>query len=133
MTRYDYGDPLLSAAGIKYETNVHDRRNEMLHRDSFSSSPAKADPLFDAAMQYHKKALHSEFQGHGDDLMDAVLNHWERYEQEEDCGSHHCHSEQDVVGKKKSKVVPRHTVDRGAFQTQGDPMLGRLMEDLCSH
>jgi hypothetical protein len=85
MTRYEYGDPLLSAAGIKYsETNMNDRRNEMLHRDSLSSSPAKADPLFDAAMQYHKKALHSEFQGHGDDLMDAVLNHWEKTEEHED-------------------------------------------------
>jgi hypothetical protein len=34
------------------------------------------------------------------------------------------------MGKLKA---PHHAVDHAAFQTQGDPMLGRLMEDLCSH
>mmetsp|Transcript_12586 Transcript_12586/g.23605 ORF Transcript_12586/g.23605 Transcript_12586/m.23605 type:complete len:133 (-) Transcript_12586:1063-1461(-) len=130
MTRYEYGDPLLSAAGIKYETNVDDdKRNEMLHRDPCPPSP-KADPLFDAAAQYHKQALHSEFHGHGDELMDAALTHWERMEQKEDCGSHGRHSEQ-ILGKSK-QVPPHQTVDHGAFQTQGDPMLGKLMEDLGS-
>ena len=71
------GDPLLASSGLRMDSQQEtmSTRDSMMHNDHYQH--AKADPLFDAVAQHDMKLIHLEYQGHGDNLMDAFLNQWD--------------------------------------------------------
>ena len=102
------GDPLLSASGMKCESQEQSIRDAMLHHDQFQLG--NADPLFIAAVKHDKKALNTENQGHGDELMGAVMNHWG----------------EDTFGEMRNDA--QHEVKHHARQSLGDPMLASMLD-----
>jgi len=110
MTNSKYsgqGDPLISASGMKCESQEEQSiRDAMLHHDQFQLG--NADPLFIAAVK-HDKALKAGYQGHGDDLMDAVMNHWG----------------EDTFGEMRNDA---HEIRHHARQTLGDPILASMLD-----
>lgn len=74
------------------------------------------DPLFAEVLSHSsppKKALHSQFSGQGDELLEEVIEHWDKDLQEKA-----------TAPKKLHEVV--HT----EFQTQGDPYLKLYLDNV---
>lgn len=74
------------------------------------------DPLFAEALSHDgppKMALHSEFSGHGDEMLDQVIEHWTK-----------------ALKEQVAKPKKLHEVSHTEFQMQGDPILKQYCDQI---